>query len=1786
MFNLNGFGKLISKTKAASRSMLSIVLALCLVAVMLPTGLGNMSVSADAWDGTTVATGFAGGSGTEGDPYLIATPEQLAYLKQTTSLYSAGKYFKLTADIDLSNKEWTKPSTASFKAVLDGDGHTVSGLNSDHGLFYDLNGTIKNLTVIGNVTGSYAGGISGRIGSGAVLENCGFNGNITATGNNVGGLTGHSANSSNTVTIKNCWTAGTITNGVGGTGGLIGNIPSSSKTVTISNCYTTMTITGTGASSQVAGLVGNSSSSAPNFVINNSFFAGSVNTSYPVSRYAASSTTGVYYLAGSYSGTATNHDQATEKATAADAVALLNTAALANGWTPWTTDTQSGYPAFAVAPELTGLTLSTGVLTFDPSVLSYAVAIASETFTVTPTAATGTTVTVDGTFVDSGNASAPITVADGQSKVIEVVVSRDGISYTYTLTVTRNDAAWDGTAIEPFGHYGESGYGTEDKPYEIANGAQLYFLSKTVQETVTLGETEYAKSVYKGKYFKLTADINLSNVNWTPIGDDLGTNGANRFAAAGFDGDGHTISNLLVDRDTDAGLFGYVNGTTVKNLTVEGEINGHMNVGGIAAHAQGATFDNCAFNGTVLAPANASGGGGYVGGLVGRLRSSAVTIRNSWTAGTLKSEKNNVGGIVGAAGTVPLTLTNSYSVMTVKRVSDLGTTSESDNKTNTNGPGGLVGSGSAVTLSNCHFAGYVNNGCPITISAPLSADNVFYKADSYNVEFGLSDTTAGASRSADEFNDGAVTEALNGLVTASNGFNPWMTGANGYPVFKPVSKLADLSISQGTIFFDPSVYEYQVTVRDTVSSVTVTPFAAEGYVIQVNGTAVNSGDASAATALTIGQTTDIVIGVAPADEPTAFTEYTVRVKRATVPPAGTWDGTYEKFADGSGTVDSPYQIANARQLAFLAAMVNGQTVVIDGETITPPEAQYGLVYNADYFVLTADIVLNDVSDIAGWGTAAPVNIWTPIGGKFGESSRHFGGTFDGAGYTVSGLYCKDTTDGRGVGLFGTSSTATIKDLTVKDAYVEGVNYVGGITGKLGDSSKLVNCSFTGTVVSAGSYVGGLVGQILGSNITVTGCWTEGDLFGARSIGGLAGRAAAGAQNATVAIEFSYSAMNITSSATAAVGGLVGTIGGAANSTVSITGCHFAGTSNLNFPVVGTMETGTYTAVTRNVYYRADCCATPTAVLTEEAKSVDEFKDGIVADLLNQSVLGTTNWSTDAVKGYPIIKTVTGDVALNDLVLSAGVITFDSETYLYTVSVPYKADKVTIVPFADNGVVIKVNGQVVESEAASQAIELQVGVAERFTVQVSRDGASITYGVDVVRREQAPDGVWDGSYEAFDTSNDAGTTLENPILIKNEAQFAFFAAMVSGQKVMVDGKIYSAAKSNSSGQVYEDTYFQLKADLTLNSVDDYADWDTVAPANVWTPIGYCQELARDARMFGGIFDGDHHTITGVYVDEPERGVEGTGLFGATSGAIIRNLHVRNGYIKGSQRIGGIVGRCRNSITIQNCSFVGTIKSSVTSTAHHSYAAGIIGDANGKTYVKSCWSEGTVIGSMGTAGLVGGMYLSGTYEVSNSYSSMDIQTADGCTKTGGLVGALSRGGTVLIRRCHFAGTVNANTPIIGGTDGTGAQTITTTDVYYRAGSYVGTAVDASLSDTAEEMSAEEFADGTVTALLNDAATYGDFWNWKDGENGYPVSDGVILVTDYKDYTDDSVYDDGNWADGFVNMDDDAVSGSSNGSGNGSGNSPITGEKSIYIAVIVLLLISAVSVFLLARRKRSAN
>ena len=143
--------------------------------------------------------------------------------------------------------------------------------------------------------------------------------------------------------------------------------------------------------------------------------------------------------------------------------------------------------------------------------------------------------------------------------------SVDGSSDTTTGPSVSNVDVWDGTVAFDF----EDGSGTEADPYEISKASQLAFLARSVNEGTS----------YSGKYLVLANDIDLNNIEWTPIG-----NGIHSFMG-NFDGNGHTIKNLKISQSIhytyeyptgrkapycDIGLFATVQDATIQNMVIDG----------------------------------------------------------------------------------------------------------------------------------------------------------------------------------------------------------------------------------------------------------------------------------------------------------------------------------------------------------------------------------------------------------------------------------------------------------------------------------------------------------------------------------------------------------------------------------------------------------------------------------------------------------------------------------------------------------------------------------------------------------------------------------------------------------------------------------------------------------------------------------------------------------------------------------------------------------------------------------------------------------------------------------------------------------------------------------------------------------------------------------------------------------------------------------------------------------------------------------------------------------------
>lgn len=222
------------------------LISVALMAIML-FALVPFSVFAESevWDGS-VAEGFASGSGTEEEPYVIMTASELAYFAKTVNDGETYEdmFVKLGADIvlnDTSSEDWMETANAwtpvgrvagdteyPFSGSFDGGEHTVSGLY--------INTTAENQGLFGLVStdGTYH----------ASVNNIGIINSVVIGGNFVGSVVGNARNTA----VSNCYSDATV-GGVENVGGIVGYMDD----IDITDCYNIGSISGTDC---VGGVVG------------------------------------------------------------------------------------------------------------------------------------------------------------------------------------------------------------------------------------------------------------------------------------------------------------------------------------------------------------------------------------------------------------------------------------------------------------------------------------------------------------------------------------------------------------------------------------------------------------------------------------------------------------------------------------------------------------------------------------------------------------------------------------------------------------------------------------------------------------------------------------------------------------------------------------------------------------------------------------------------------------------------------------------------------------------------------------------------------------------------------------------------------------------------------------------------------------------------------------------------------------------------------------------------------------------------------------------------------------------------------------------------------------------------------------------------------------------------------------------------------------------------------------------------------------------------------------------
>ncbi|MCL2283702.1 MAG: T9SS type A sorting domain-containing protein [Fibromonadales bacterium] len=214
---------------------------------------------------------------------------------------------------------------------------------------------------------------------------------------------------------------------------------------------------------------------------------------------------------------------------------------------------------------------------------------------------------------------------------------------------------------------------------------------------------------------------------------------------------------------------------------------------------------------------------------------------------------------------------------------------------------------------------------------------------------------------------------------------------------------------------------------------------------------------------------------------------------------------FARIAGDINTASSPLEITTFQQNNWIdEADYSWYLYTLSEFTITTPEQLAGLAYIVNEghesfsnkkIMLGNDISLNNTDSWQDWATAtfAEIKLWTPIG----TAANPFKGTFEGNGFTVSGIYIDNTNDNQG--LFGVASGGKIEKLGVVASYVKGNNNVGGL---LGNGNTAIQYCYSMANVAGASNIGGLAGN-RGSG-AITQSYATGNVTGTSNVGGLTG----------------------------------------------------------------------------------------------------------------------------------------------------------------------------------------------------------------------------------------------------------------------------------------------------------------------------------------------------------------------------------------------------------------------------------------------------------------------------------------------------------------------------------------------------------------------------------------------------------------------------------------------------------------------------------------------------------
>ena len=883
-----------------------------------------------------------------------------------------------------------------------------------------------------------------------------------------------------------------------------------------------------------------------------------------------------------------------------------------------------------------------------------------------------------------------------------------------------------------------------------------------------------------------------------------------------------------------------------------------------------------------------------------------------------------------------------------------------------------------------------------------------------------------------------------------------------------------------------------------------------------------------------------------------------------MPYEGAWAATNvttSRPAQGDGSSSNPFQISNAKELAWFRDWVNGTYTVSGSESATTH-------LNA-CAKLTADIDLKDFCHAADASQNLEELSWVPIG----NIKRDYKGTFDGNGKTITNLYINASQTF--MGLFGYTYQSTIKNLTFENANVTNTSwYTGILVGYAVNGSTLQNIKISETcqIKGGGNYTGGIAGILYGNAYN---CVNYATVQGIEDVGGLFG--SYGGDEISITACANYG--KVTASSQIA-GGLVGFF-----SSGTIQDCANYGDvegTNRVAGMAGFVDKGKI----QNVFSYGSISATngtevgmvfgyskygdtegmvayySGAKLTvngQEIKAVKAFgngkpsednatgfteaqlKSGIVAYLLQQNASSEAKWGQNLANNgdiYPVIGSEHQVYATEDLLVNCN--TYEVVTGSFTNN--------------PTNFAIKYQHGTINHHVATDASCTEAATKEYWQCQDCQrtfSDSQLTKELTDVTDAEKPalghnnneDGYCDRCqhYVAVKPSQENGVYL-----IAKPYHLAWFRDYVNG--TIVD-------EGEADGITHPTASAMLTADIDLTNYCHAAEDGKELLS--WIPIG------NNDNRWKGNMNGQGHTISHLYIKTAQDYV---GLFGYTVDATIQDLtfdyakvenvstrtgilagyafaysnspaHIKgikttkNCTVIGQDRTGGIVGdaiinleNCENHSSVQGTQNVGGIAGSSDNknikrctnygTVENDgvYIGGIIGYAY-ETSIEDCANYGKITSTGWNAGGIAGQTFANS-SIQNVFSYGDVANTYGDPGIiiGCVNGTLTAKGIIAYNKEALLNNSSENIKTVG------EGSLTCEDGKVEA-------------DVVKAFTKQQIKSGEVAWLLNGSTsvpTEGSTLAWyqKLGEDGdeYPVltpSNGNTVYNDYYTCVDKQVY-----------------------------------------------------------------